>query len=104
MHAMNEMARPDAFEEPRSLHRDPVRGVLASLVALITTIIGLILLAWTILYVTKGRFLKHTFEKYASRSAQRDVRVAGDFQLYFNPIDIKFLAEGLTITNPKWAT
>jgi hypothetical protein len=29
--------------------------------------------------------------------------VAGDFQLYFNIIDMKFLAEGLTITNPRWA-
>ena len=80
-----------------------VMTAVASLLALVATIVGLILLAWTVLYVTKGRFLKHTFEKYASRSAERDVRVAGDFQLYFNPIDIKFLAEGLTITNPKWA-
>ena len=100
---MNEMARPDTFDQPRPVRRDPVNTVFASLVALVATIIGLILLAWTILYVTKGRFLKATFERYASRAAERDVRVAGDFQLYFNPIDIKFLAEGLTITNPKWA-
>jgi hypothetical protein len=100
---MNEMARPGAFEEARPIHRDPVTTAVASLVAVLATIVGLILLAWTILYVTKGRFLKHTFEKYASRAALRDVRVAGDFQFYFNPIDIKFLAEGLTITNPKWA-
>ncbi|HYZ48061.1 MAG TPA: AsmA family protein, partial [Sphingomonas sp.] len=100
---MNEMARPDAFEKPRPIHRDPASAAVASLIAVLATIIGLILLAWTVLYVTKGRFLKHTFEKYASRSAERDVRVAGDFQFYFNPIDIKFLAEGLTITNPKWA-
>jgi AsmA family protein len=100
---MNEMARPDAFEKPRPVRRDPAHTALASLVAVLATIVGLFLLAWTILYVTKGRFLKQTFEKYASRSAQRDVRVAGDFQFYFNPVDIKFLAEGLTITNPKWA-
>jgi hypothetical protein len=100
---MNEMARPGAFEEARPIHRDPATTAVASLVALLATIVGLILLAWTVLYVTKGRFLKHTFEKYASRTALRDVRVAGDFQFYFNPIDIKFLAEGLTITNPKWA-
>jgi uncharacterized protein involved in outer membrane biogenesis len=100
---MNEMARPEAFDQPRPLHRDSVHTALASLVAVLATIIGLILLAWTVLYVTKGRFLKHTFERYASRAAERDVRVAGDFQLYFDPIDIKFLAEGLTITNPKWA-
>jgi AsmA family protein len=100
---MNEMAAPETFDQPKPVHRDPRRGVLASLIAVLATIIGLILLAWTILYVTKGRFLKSTFEKYASGSAEREVRVAGDFQLYFNPIDIKFLAEGLTITNPKWA-
>jgi AsmA family protein len=76
---------------------------LAVLVSVLATIIGLILLAWTVLFVTKGRFLKPTFEKYASRAAERDVRVAGDFQLYLNPIDIKFLAEGLSITNPDWA-
>lgn len=97
------MARPDAFEKSRPIHRDPATTAVASLVSVLATIVGLILLAWTVLYVTKGRFLKHTFEKYASRSAERDVRVAGDFQFYFNPIDIKFLAEGLTITNPKWA-
>jgi uncharacterized protein involved in outer membrane biogenesis len=100
---MNEMARPDAFEKSRPIHRDPATTAVASLVSLLATIVGLILLAWTVLYVTKGRFLKHTFEKYASRTAERDVRVAGDFQFYFNPIDIKFLAEGLSITNPKWA-
>jgi hypothetical protein len=97
------MARPDTFDKPTPLRRDPVNTVFASLMALAATIIGLVLLAWAVLYITKGRFLKHTFERYASRAAERDVRVAGDFQLYFNPIDIKFLAEGLTITNPKWA-
>jgi uncharacterized protein involved in outer membrane biogenesis len=103
MPVMNEMARPGAFEDAHPIHRDPATTAVASLVAFVATIVGLVLLAWTVLYVTKGRFLKHTFERYASRSAERDVRVAGDFQLYFNPIDIKFLAEGLTITNPKWA-
>jgi AsmA family protein len=100
---MNEMAKSETFDQPKPVHRDPVRGALASLVAVMATVIGLILLAWTVLYVTKGRFLKPTFEKYASRAAERQVRIAGDFQLYFNPIDIKFLAEGLTITNPEWA-
>lgn len=100
---MNEMAAPETFDQPRPLHRDPANTALASLVAVLATIIGLILLAWTILFVTKGRFLKHSFETYASRVAGRDVRVTGDFQLYFNPIDIKFLAEGLSITNPEWA-
>ncbi|MFV0622892.1 AsmA family protein [Sphingomonas sp. ac-8] len=62
-----------------------------------------IFLVWAILFVTKGRFLKHTFEKIASSSTERQVRVAGDFQFYFNPINLKFLAEGITVSNPAWA-
>lgn len=77
---------------------------IAAAVALLATVIGLIVLAWTVLYVTKGRFLKSTFENIASKQAGREIRVAGDFQLYFNPINIKFLAEGMTIANPAWAT
>src|SRR5690606_20085293 len=30
--------------------------------------------------------------------------VGGDFQLYLNPINIRFRAAGMTITNPGWAT
>jgi AsmA family protein len=97
-----------ATYRPGSVDRDKAphgRGAtpLASFLAVIATLIGLILLAWAVLFVTKGRFLKSTFERYASRAAEREVRVAGDFQFYFNIIDIKFLAEGLTITNPAWA-
>jgi uncharacterized protein involved in outer membrane biogenesis len=84
--------------------RDPASVAIGAGVAILSTIIGLILLAWLILFVTKGRFLKPTFEKYASRSAGRPVRVAGDFQFYFAPIDLKFFAEGLTVANPAWAT
>jgi uncharacterized protein involved in outer membrane biogenesis len=83
--------------------RDPASATLAAGAAIVATIIGLILLAWAVLFVTKGRFLKPTFEKYASRASERQIKVAGDFQLYLNPIDIKFLAEGLTVSNPEWA-
>ncbi len=62
-----------------------------------------ILVVWAVLYVTKGRFLKHPAERIASRLTGREVKVAGDFQLYFNVINIKFLAEGLTVSNPPWA-
>jgi len=95
-------AAPPAPAAPA--RRDPARAAIATGVAILSAIIGLILLAWLILFVTKGRFLKPTFEKYASRSAGRPVRVAGDFQLYFAPLDLKFLAEGLTVANPAWAT
>ena len=61
-------------------------------------------LIWLILFVTKGRFLKGPFESIASSQADREVRVGGDFQLYFAPFDIKFLAEDMTVSNPDWAS
>jgi hypothetical protein len=72
--------------------------------SILATIIGLLVLAWAILFITKGRFLKPYFENYMSDQTLRRVNVAGDFQLYLNPIDIKFRAEGLTISNPAWAS
>ena len=77
---------------------------LAAGAAFVATLLGLVLLAWLVLFVTKGRFLKPTFEKYASRFSERTVRVAGDFEFYFDPIDMKFRAEGLTVSNPAWAS
>ena len=59
---------------------------------------------WAILFITKGRFLKHPFESIATRLSHRDVSVGGDFQLYFNPINIKFLAEDIRVSNPGWAS
>ena len=67
-------------------------------------ILGAIFAVWLILFLTKGRFLKHPFESIAGKMTHRTVKVAGDFQLYFAPFDIKFLAEGLTVSNPEWAT
>lgn len=84
--------------------RDPATTSLAAVLAVVASLIGLVVLAWTVLYVTKGRFLKPVFERHAGGSAARPVRVAGDFQLYFDPFDIKFVAEGITIANPAWAT
>lgn len=59
-------------------------------------------LAWAILYITKGRFLKGTFERIVSKQTGREVKVAGDFQFYFNPINLKYVSEGLTVSNPAW--
>ena len=95
-------AAPPASAEP---HRhDPANWTLAIGFAVVATIIGLIVLAWTILFVTKGRFLKPTFESIASRMTERQVRVAGDFQFYFDIIDARFVADGMTISNPTWAS
>jgi len=95
-------AAPPASAEP---HRhDPANWTLAIGFAAVATIIGLIVLAWTILFVTKGRFLKPTFESIASRMTERQVKVAGDFQFYFDIIDARFVADGMTISNPTWAS
>ena len=67
-------------------------------------VVAAILLIWLVLYITRGRFLRHPFESIAGKLTHRTVNVDGDFQLYFAPFDIKFVAEGLTISNPDWAT
>ena len=96
--ATNEAAPPPPAS-PR-----PIGTPLASVIAVIATIIGLIVLAWGVLYVTKGRFLKHPFENIVGGLTHRNVSVAGDFQLYFDPFDLKFYAEGFRIANPDWAS
>ena len=73
----------------------PVRILLGLLAA--------IFLAWLVLYITKGRFLKDTFVEIASERTGRQVKVGGDFNLYLNPFHIQFLAEDFAIANPPWA-
>ena len=75
---------------------------LAASLSVFATLLGLLVLAWAILFVTKGRFLKHPFERIVSSQTSRQVKVTGDFQLYLNAWNVKFLAEGVTITNPGW--
>jgi uncharacterized protein involved in outer membrane biogenesis len=70
----------------------------------VITLLAVPALIWLVLYVTKGRFLKGTFESVVGRMTNREVRVGGDFQLYFAPWRIKFYAERFTIANPAWAT
>ncbi|CAN5421820.1 AsmA family protein [soil metagenome] len=73
-------------------------------VRIILWIVGIVFLLWLILFVTKGRFLKRPFESIVSSQLQREVKVGGDFQLYFAPLSIKFLAERFSIANPRWAS
>ncbi len=65
--------------------------------------VGIVFAVWLILFITKGRFLKGPFESIVGSVAGRKVAVGGDFQLYFAPIKIKFLAEQLDVSNPQWA-
>lgn len=103
------MAEPDAPLLVADSAPSPIRPTrtmgtpLAATLAVVTSLIGLVVLAWAVLFVTKGRFLKGTFESIASSSTHRKVQVAGDFQLYFAPFNLKFVAEGLRVENPDWA-
>ena len=72
------------------------RNVLLGVLVTIATV-------WLVLFVTKGRFLKSPFQSIVGRLLGREVRVGGDFQLYFAPLKIKFFAEGLSVANPAWA-
>jgi AsmA family protein len=92
---------PDKSPPPQ---RDVGTRTLGVGISIVATLIGLIFFAWLVLFVSKGRFLKHTFERIASYHTGRTVKVAGDFNLYLDPFATKFLAEGLTISNPSWAT
>ncbi|WP_327752814.1 AsmA family protein [Sphingobium sp. SJ10-10] len=67
-------------------------------------IVGIIFALWLILFVTKGRFLKHPFERFLTSRLERPVKVGGDFQLYFDPVTIKFRAEKMTVANTPWAS
>ncbi|MCP1472061.1 hypothetical protein J3E64_003776 [Sphingobium sp. OAS761] len=67
-------------------------------------IVGILFALWLILFITKGRFLKHPFERFTASRLGRQVQVNGDFQLYFNVITIKFRAEGMRIANLPWAS
>jgi len=82
--------------EPRSRRRHWIRN-------LVLIVVGAVFLVWLVLFVTKGRFLKRPFESIASSAADRSVTVGGDFQLYFAPLRIKFVADQLNVTNPHWA-
>ena len=71
---------------------------------IIAYLVGVLFLLWLILFITKGRFLKHPFELFLTSRLERPVKVGGDFQLYFAPITIKFRAEGMSIANTPWAS
>jgi len=72
-------------------------------VKILLGILGFFFAIWLILFITKGRFLKRPFEQIVGSQLERDVRVGGDFQLYFAPFSIKLLAEKARIANLPWA-
>lgn len=91
---------PAASAEPPTRARRIAR--VAARVAL--GVLALLFAIWLVLFVTKGRFLKHPFESVAGRLTNRTVTVGGDFRLYFSPLRLTFYAEKLSVSNPGWAT
>lgn len=86
--------KPARFWDRRNSVPRPLRWIIYLLLVLAVL--------WLIQYVTKGRFLKGTFQRVASSMLGREVRVGGDFQLYLDPLTIKFVADDMTIANPRW--
>lgn len=86
--------KPARFWDRRNSVPRPLRWVIYLLLVLAVL--------WLIQYVTKGRFLKGTFQRVASSMLGREVSVGGDFQLYLDPLTIKFVADDMTIANPRW--
>lgn len=99
-HREGQPAYPDPATHDRPRQRRIRRIVRNILLGVVAVVFGI----WLVLFVTKGRFLRHPFERLGGSALHRPIKVTGDFQLYFAPFDIKFLADGLTIANPAWAT
>nr|WP_144037057.1 AsmA family protein [Sphingomonas sp. TZW2008] len=93
----NEQPASSGAEERRRQRRRRIRNTILAILAVPALI-------WLVLYITKGRFLKGPFETIVGRLTNREVKVGGDFQLYFAPWRIKFYAERFTIANPAWTT
>ena len=66
-------------------------------------LVGVLFAVWLVLFITKGRFLKHPFERFVGAQLGRELKIGGDFQLYFAPLRIKLYAEGARVSNPAWA-
>ena len=97
---MDQAPAADTPASPTAARNRWRRWALRILIGFITVIAAI----WLVLFITKGRFLRHPFESIVGKLTHRTVRVGGDFQLYFAPWRIKFVAEKIAISNPGWAS
>ncbi len=101
---MDATAQTDAPVEAGAPNRPAPRRRRHLVRNILLAVFGTLFAVWLILFITKGRFLKHPFERTVSSMIDRKVTVSGDFQLYFAPLRIKFYAEKLAVSNPAWAS
>ncbi|MCT8000903.1 AsmA family protein [Sphingomonas sanguinis] len=97
---MDQVPAADTPADPTAARAGWRRWALRIVVGLFALVAAI----WLVLFVTKGRFLRHPFESIVGRQTHRTVTVGGDFQLYFAPWRIKFVAEKIAISNPGWAS
>ncbi len=97
---MDQAQAADSPASPTAARAGWRRWAIRLLIGLLTVLAAI----WLVLFVTKGRFLRHPFESIVGKLTHRTVTVGGDFQLYFAPWRIKFVAEKIAISNPEWAT
>ncbi len=99
-YSMDQAQAADSPASPTAARAGWRRWAIRLLIGLLTVLAAI----WLVLFVTKGRFLRHPFESIVGKLTHRTVTVGGDFQLYFAPWRIKFVAEKIAISNPDWAT
>lgn len=99
-YSMDQAQAADSPASPTAARAGWRRWAIRLLIGLLTVLAAI----WLVLFVTKGRFLRHPFESIVGKLTHRTVTVGGDFQLYFAPWRIKFVAEKIAISNPEWAT
>ncbi|MDQ1228811.1 AsmA family protein [Sphingomonas sp. SORGH_AS_0879] len=97
---MDQAPAADTPASPTAARSRWRRWALRVLIGFVTVIAAI----WLVLFITKGRFLRHPFESIVGKLTHRTVSVGGDFQLYFAPWRIKFVAEKIAISNPGWAS
>jgi uncharacterized protein involved in outer membrane biogenesis len=98
-----DMATPST-EEPAATTPERTRRRRRIIRNIVLGVLGAIFAVWLVLFITKGRFLKHPFERYVGAQLGRQVTIGGDFQLYFAPLRIKLYGERVAVANPEWAT